>query len=312
MHRIIPQELVGFKKLNYDIYDDKGNIVYKKGAMLTPNALLSLTQMKIYRMDSEFSFDFDEKNLIKHSLNQEFKSVISEKATESLLKSTRQILKATAEGVTPDISVCSEARDTIIEEVGNKLDKIECIGQLRIFDEYTFSHTLNVSTICSAIGLTLKLSENDIRDLTMGGLLDYIGKLKIPLEILNKPGALTHDEFQLMKNHTVLGYNFLIENMNLPESIAKVALEHQEKYAGLGYPSGIKGDDISQFAQIASVADVYDALVSKRVYKKAMLSHDAIRIMVEEGGKTFNPSILYKFIYLANYRNPINIVTNNE
>ena len=94
--------------------------------------------------------------------------------------------------------------------------------------------------------------------------------------------------------------------MRLPEHIAKVALEHQERYGGGGYPLGLKGDKITLFGQISSVADVYDALVSNRVYKNAVLSEAAVQIMLSEGVKSFNPIILAKFTKLANFNNERN------
>jgi len=132
--------------------------------------------------------------------------------------------------------------------------------------------------------------------------------MKVSKAILNKPAKLTPEEFNEMKNHTIYGYKIIKEEMKLGDDIARVALEHQEKYSGLGYPSGLKGKEIHLNAQVAAICDVYDALVSERVYKKGMPSHEAIKIMLSEGSRSFNPFMLYKFVYLANFKDTTNLI----
>ena len=151
-------------------------------------------------------------------------------------------------------------------------------------------------------------SEKEIEEITLAGLLHDIGKSKIDKEILMKPKPLAPNELEIMKQHTIYGYDIIKNKLELPEKIALVALEHQEKYGGGGYPQKLKGKEISLFAQITSIADVYDALVSKRVYKDPMSPSDALKIMLSDGSKAFNPFILYKFVYLVNYRNSEELV----
>jgi putative nucleotidyltransferase with HDIG domain len=327
MRRILTLELVGQEVLNYDLFDEEGQIIYKSGELLTPNILMMLNFKKIYRKDEPVKIlkpyinvvqddhVFHDKNISNKSYKRksfkksELKSVISKKATEYLVQSTKNILQDIQDGKTPDISACTAVRDIVVNEVSANLEKIECIGQLRVFDEYTFSHTINVSTISSALGLTMKLSEKELQDLSLGALLHDIGKMKIPIDILNKPGKLDSEEFEIIKSHTIHGYKIILNEMYLSDKIAKVALEHQEKYGGTGYPNKLKGQEISLFAQITSIADVFDALVSKRIYKEPMPQHDALKIMLSEGSKAFNPFMLYKFVYLANYKDASNILT---
>lgn len=308
MRKILPLELAGKDKLNYDLYDESGNVLYNRGEELSPSLLMQLNFKQVFKREE--SDEITVPTRIKEG--KEFTSAISEVATESLLKNTKEIVKKAFEGGEPDISVCEASRDIILDEVSDKIEKIDCIGQLRVFDEYTFSHTVNVSSMCSALGLTLGFSEQDLKDLALGALLHDIGKMLVPKNILNKPGRLTAEEFQEMKNHTTYGYNVIKNEMQLPDKIARVALEHQEKYSGIGYPNGYKNKEISLFAQVCSICDVYDALVSKRVYKDAMPSHDAIKILLSEGSKSFNPFMLYKFIYLANYKSSTELKISEE
>jgi putative nucleotidyltransferase with HDIG domain len=317
MKRIIPLELVGLQKFDFDLYDENGNIVYEKGENVTPDLMMLLSQKKIFISSDKHKADVPQV-LPACPVNQEkveakeILSAISQKATKELLTNTKKILQESLEGKNPDISICEATRDIVLNEVSEKIEKIECIGQLRVFDEYTFSHTVNVSSITSALAITLDFKEKDVEDIALGALLHDIGKMRVPLMILNKPGKLNDEEFMYMKSHPLLGYRIIKEEMKLPEHIALIALQHQEKYGGKGYPDGLKGNEISLFAQVTSIADVYDALVSKRVYKQPLPSHEAIRIMMDEGSKSFNPFILYKFLYLANHKSTGGLVITRE
>ncbi|MDD3593950.1 MAG: HD-GYP domain-containing protein [Candidatus Gastranaerophilales bacterium] len=308
MRRISPLELVGKTILDVDIYDENGVVIYPMGLKLNPNIIMQMNykQLFIKPVAKRGRLLEDDMELIGEP---EIKSIIPQSITDNLVDNTKKILYKILDQKTPDMSVCEATRDIIVDEISDKLDKAECMGQLRVFDHYTYSHTINVSSMATALGMMLNFSEEDIKDLAMGGLLHDIGKMKVSKAILNKPDKLTPDEFTEMKNHTVYGYNIITKELKLKEDIARVALEHQEKYGGFGYPGGLKGKAIHLYAQVASICDVYDALVSERVYKKAMKSHEAIKIMLSEGSRSFNPFMLYKFIYLANYKDTSALIT---
>lgn len=165
-------------------------------------------------------------------------------------------------------------------------------------------HVLHVQTLTEILLKTLiqktdkyKLSNSDITLISNASALHDIGKISIPEEILNKPGRLTKEEFEVMKTHSMVGASMLHElPLHQEEALVKVAYEicrwHHERYDGRGYPDGLKGDEIPISAQIVSLADVYDALTSKRVYKKAF-DHDTAMDMILNGKcGTFNPLLL--------------------
>lgn len=307
MKRINPLELVGNESLDYDLYDENGNTLFKAGEKLTPEFIMMLNYKKVFKDDipttkPALSYNPDEISI---------KSIIPAKTAEFLVGNAKKILGDISDGVVPSTALCENTGNAIIEEVADKIQEIKYIGELRIYDEYTFSHTVNVSSLCSALAMKLNLTEKETKDLALGALLHDIGKMRVPKNILNKPGKLEPEEFEIMKNHTVYGYNIIKNEMNLPEEVAIVALQHQEKYSGNGYPNRLKENEISLFGQICAVADVYDALVSKRVYKEPIPSHEALRIMIKDGSFAFNPMILYKFVYLANYKDTSNFVVKN-
>lgn len=330
MIRVTIKELEGLTQATFDIYNESGRLVLPKGSSLSPGKILQLSYFKIYRKDEPVSIDnsnvsavnkaekdkqdSDDTNITSEietnskkvveeipETPKEFDSKISEKVRVSILTSTRTFLNDVFNGKTPDLAVCELASENLVKEVTTKIDEVQYLGQLRVFDEYTYSHNVNVSALSVALAIKIGLSEQEIKDLALAALLHDIGKMRIPKEVLNKPGRLTDKEFEIMKLHAPLGYKVIKDELNLPFHISRVALEHQERFSGGGYPKGILGDQMSTFSQICSIADVYDALVSKRVYKPAKTSQEAIKIMLSEGSKSFNPAFLYKFTHMTSY-----------
>lgn len=154
------------------------------------------------------------------------------------------------------------------------------IGTLKISDEYTFKHSVDVATMAMIVARKHGMSEHDVHEIGISGLLHDVGKSKIPNEILNKAGRLDEDEFAFMKQHSLFGYQILKEKDTISQEIALGVLQHHEKISGLGYPIGLSGDKICPYAKILSVVDVYDALVTERPYKKAFSQRDAIEIIM--------------------------------
>jgi HD-GYP domain-containing protein (c-di-GMP phosphodiesterase class II) len=130
----------------------------------------------------------------------------------------------------------------------------------------------------------------------MGGLLHDLGKAKVPVHLLNKPGRLTEDEYAVMKTHVVETAQLLKNVSHLGEIALNAASQHHERYDGSGYPNKLKGDEISQHGQMLAIVDVYDAITSIRVYHKAMPPTEALRSLYEWSGAQFNPRLVQAFI----------------
>jgi len=312
MRRVIALELVGLQKLDCDLYNETGKIIYEKGTDFTPELLMMLSHAKIYKRDEEpisiereLQKDIQEDNLIptpeplQHTDKAEYSCIITPKTSKNLLKAAQNILYSIEKGYSPTEKVCLEATEIILQEIYDKCDKASNINQLRVHDYYTYSHSVNTAVLSAIIGREIGFGEKKLKDLTYAGLLHDIGKIKISKEILYKPSQLTVEEFDLIKNHTLIGYDFLKKNSDIPEHIIKGALEHHERWNGGGYPNKLSGTQISEFAQIIAIADVFDALVSEKIYRGAVPSNDAIRIMLTEESKSFNPEIFHKFAYIC-------------
>lgn len=154
------------------------------------------------------------------------------------------------------------------------------VNLIKVSDEYTFKHSVDVATMAMVIGQNSGLGRDELRELGIAGLLHDLGKSQIPLEVLNKPGRLDDKEFELMKQHSLFGFKILKEKNQFSEPIMKGVLQHHEKISGKGYPLGTAGDAIHRYARIIAIADVYDALVTERPYKKAFPKREAVEMIL--------------------------------
>jgi HD-GYP domain-containing protein (c-di-GMP phosphodiesterase class II) len=164
-------------------------------------------------------------------------------------------------------------------------------------DGYTIDHCLRISRLCMVIGESLGLSTQQLFRLNLASFLHDIGKIKVPIEILQKPGKLTEEEWKVMKLHTSYGKEIL-EDTGLPTLMdaGKIVEQHHERYDGKGYPKGLKENEISIEAQIISVVDSFDAMTTDRVYRKGMTREDAFDEIQRCSGSMYNPEIVNVFI----------------
>ena len=154
------------------------------------------------------------------------------------------------------------------------------INELKTSDEYTFKHSVDVATIAMVIARRRGWERHEIMEVGEAGLLHDIGKMRVPQEVMNKPTRLTDEEFEIVKNHSLYGYEMVKDNREVSDAIALGILQHHEKIDGSGYPFGAKASQIHPYAKVISVADIYDALVTERPYKKGYSNNDAISILM--------------------------------
>ncbi|MCR5304089.1 MAG: HD-GYP domain-containing protein, partial [Lachnospiraceae bacterium] len=154
------------------------------------------------------------------------------------------------------------------------------INMLKVSDEYTFKHSVDVAAMAMIIGKNMGMPHDELKRLGEAGLLHDIGKSSIPDEILNKKDKLTDEEFTFIKQHSVFGFKILTERGGFSDDVLRGVLQHHEKMNGRGYPKGTPGEHIHKFARIISVADVYDALVTDRPYKKGFSKGAAVEMIM--------------------------------
>lgn len=154
------------------------------------------------------------------------------------------------------------------------------ISALKTSDEYTFKHSVDVATISMIVAKKMGMSETEIREIGVTGLLHDVGKTKIPLEILNKPSRLDDAEFEIMRQHSVYSYRIIQNNTDLSDYVKLGVLQHHEKINGAGYPMAVPGNKITPYAKVLAVADIYDALVTERPYKSAFSQREAVEMIM--------------------------------
>lgn len=184
--------------------------------------------------------------------------------------------------------------DSLITEILYKDDLSYNIIDFKNFDDYTYQHCLNVATLAISTGIAMGLGESILHELGMAGLLHDIGKMMIPIEILNKPGKLTDEEFDIIKEHPVNAVK-LLNNM-VPYSVLSGIQSHHEKLDGTGYPYGIAANNIPFYSKVLAVCDVYDALTSDRSYRMTSFPGEVIEYIMGCADKHFDYEILKNFL----------------
>ncbi|RMS79389.1 HD-GYP domain-containing protein [Pseudomonas savastanoi] len=187
----------------------------------------------------------------------------------------------------------------LVEEISSSILRhphaLISLSRLKTSDEYTYMHSVAVCALMVALARRMGLPDDQVREAGVAGLMHDVGKMMIAPHVLNKPGRLTHDEFEIMKAHPELGLKILKENQPVAATVMDVCLHHHEKVDGSGYPHGLKGDQISIFARMAAVCDVYDAITSDRPYKKGWGVAHSIREMASWKGH-FDDVVFQSFV----------------
>lgn len=183
----------------------------------------------------------------------------------------------------------------VLASISRNPDALIAITRLRQQDEYTYVHSLAVSALMASLAKNLGMSEADILDYGLAGLVHDIGKMAVPEAILRKAGPLSDEEFTLVRTHPEEGYRLLVRNAEIAPVILDVCRHHHERLDGSGYPFGLKGDQISRAARIAAICDVYDALTSNRSYKDAWGPSAAIARM-HNWSEHFDRDLLFAFM----------------
>jgi len=170
------------------------------------------------------------------------------------------------------------------------------LARLKEKDDYTFMHSVAVCALIIALARQLGLDADTVRQAGMGGLLHDLGKSAIPLDILNKPGKLTDQEFRIVKNHPEAGHRLLIAAGRAGEIPLDVCLHHHEKADGSGYPHGLTADRISLFSKMGAICDIYDAITSDRPYKAGWDPAESLRRMAEWSAGHFDEKVFHAFV----------------
>ncbi|GGA76792.1 HD-GYP domain-containing protein [Ornithinibacillus halotolerans] len=297
--------------LGQTIYRENGTILLQNGVTISDRILERLEAQGIsyVYIEDESTNDITTQSVISERLRQE--------AVSSLKKLFTNIrkgnLKASPHALDEESRNITEVITKIKNDLDNHPESISILTDIYLMNDYIYNHSLNVAIYSLAIGMKLGLNSKELLELGKGAMLHDIGKVFIDSDIINKPTQLTVEEFEVMKSHTTIGYNLLRKTHTYSSLVAHCAYQHHERLNGSGYPRGLKENEIHLFAQIIGVADVFDAMTSNRVYKKALLPHEAMEFLYSAAVNQFDKKVVEAFkSSVAIYPNGITVELNDK
>lgn len=274
--------------LTFNLLDEKGQILLGKGKQVTQSFLT-----KLRSRGQEYVFAEVLKEVEIKTASEDI-SLETKRETLSHLEETFAEL---SKGRKTSLQPLEQDVQKIVQEVHSHQELIIPIIQLKRHDDATFTHSLNVAIITTFIGKFLGLDEEQSKILSLGALLHDVGKLLIPPEILNKPQSLNPKEWEIIQKHPLTAQQ-IFENtkQNLSKETKNVILQHHEKLDGSGYPFHLEKKTISPFAQIVAVADIYEALTSKRPYRQALPIFEVVEYLMGNAGYKLDEKVLSVFV----------------
>lgn len=290
------------------IYTPAGQFLIEKNSVLTAQMISHINFYKVpYAAVKEDPFhttgpnDFVEKmqpSMMTHA--QKVKSSREYRVFEKSFRQKTDLLRSSlndfiVRGNAMDTQdLLSATRDLFCTQK-TTISMLDMLHNMRQIDDSTYAHSVNVALIARMMGMWLGYPESELDVLTLCGLLHDVGKAGIPEKIIGKPARLTPGEFEVVKRHPKLGYDIL-QSIPLDERIRNAALMHHERYDGSGYPSGLAGEQIDDFAAIISIADVYDAMTADRCYRAGLCPFEAIALFEQEGLQKYHPKYILVFL----------------
>jgi putative nucleotidyltransferase with HDIG domain len=207
----------------------------------------------------------------------------------------KTMLESLGKNLPIDIAIPEAFTKSLVSSIERNPNALICMTKIRDKDTYLLEHSLNVAILLANFGTHVGLDEEQIQELALSGFLHDIGKIKIPDEILNKPGRLNDQEMTIMKDHVYHGTKALIE-MGLPDPIIQTIGQHHERLDGYGYPKGLRGDEITAFGRMIAIVDTYDAITADRCYKVAMSSKKALQILLQDAPEKYDEMLVIQFV----------------
>ncbi len=273
-------------KLASDLVLSRNRVLLRKGRVLTDSLIKKIAHLGYQGLyiDDELSEGLYVNDIVSAELKMTMKNEL-----QALLDNTNT---SRPSSLRLRMQTINKLLQCTIDEILQSSQVMVNMIDLRTYDDYTYSHSLNVAILSVVIGITLGLNKKILHQLALGALLHDTGKMFIDKDILNKPTRLTPEEFEEIKKHSERGYIYLCDYLDIPDTSRTTALQHHEQFNGKGYPHGLSGESIHLFGRIVGVVDVFDALTADRPYRKAMLPSDAIEYIMGGYNSMFDPSIV--------------------
>ncbi|MHB9095634.1 MAG: HD-GYP domain-containing protein [Eubacteriales bacterium] len=290
-----------------EVYSRDGRLLLRKGSALNQEWVDKLADYGIPTVYVEGGSAGDEVSVegskpakgmkeLKRMYQGNVPDMITIEVREEAERVVQEIMQDVKTGRLIKTNKTRKVVENIVTQLINNRHIVGKLADIRILDDYTFAHSVNVCILSISTGIIMGYSKIRLRELGIGALLHDVGKMRIPDEILNKRGPLTEKEFEEIKRHTILGYELLSEHPDITSNAARISIQHHECYNGSGYPWGVRDEEVHEYSKIVAIADVYDALTADRVYKNAILPYEAMEIIIASSGYQFDPKTLRLFV----------------
>lgn len=301
--KTIPTEyLVPGMTLAEDVITQNNQVIAGRATILTDKLIARLEFYKIEAVKvSTEQFDTEATAaVVKPKYSEKVKSSEEFQTFSKKLDSTTanfsSKLAELLEGDAPlDMDSLYQNVIDIIPESATTINIFDMIHNTREHNDPVYAHSINVALIANILGRWLDFSDEDLKVLTVAGLLHDVGKSRIPENILNKPGKLSSSEFEIIKNHPIYGHN-LLKGRGMDSRILNATLQHHERSDGSGYPNGLKDDEIDSFAKIIAIADVYDAMTASRDFRSSTCPFKVVALFEQEGLGKYDPHYILIFL----------------
>lgn len=266
-----------------DVTDPSGNIILNKFSKLSIDNISYLSFLGIPSVYIDDSFS--EATAMDEILTPEIRQCAVRTVRDFFRKAEGLPIPETEERLERTVSL-------VVEEVLNNKDVAHNLAEVRTYDEYTYTHSVNVGVLAGVIGGKCGVGIDMMRELVMAGFLHDVGKVFVDLGIIHAPRRLTEEERVQMMAHPRLGYEYLTQNYNFSETVNRAVFEHHEWYNGYGYPNSKAGENLLPHSRILKAADVYDAMTSTRPYHPAYLPSEVLEYIMGRSGMEFDPRIV--------------------
>lgn len=274
--------------LGQDIYDGEGRLLLAKHVILNIEYIANLQNQGFpgLYIDDEFTNGIQIQEIISPEVRREALKGVHDLFLEQNHK----------QNAASDEQKIKSMVLNVVDEILSNGDVMCNMLDLKTYDDYTYFHSVNVAVISAMMGAQYGMTRDELSILTSAAMLHDIGKKFLEVDVLNAPRALTEEEKKIVLEHPRLGFEFLRETYNFPSLVYSSVLEHHEWYNGEGYPLKRAGDDIPIYARIIKVADVYDAMCSKRPYREPSQPSEIVEYIMGRSGMEFAPEIVELFL----------------
>ncbi|HWR39018.1 MAG TPA: HD-GYP domain-containing protein [Patescibacteria group bacterium] len=285
MRRCALQDIRAGMKLARPIYSPDGTILLSAGMELRSSYIERLNVLDISHVyiEDELTQDIDIPDVVDESVRRE------------VVTAARSIIEHSRVGKGIDAERAKKTANMLVDELSSNRGTLVNFTDMRARGEYLFSHVANVCILSIMTGMNLGYDQLRLRDLGVGALLHDVGQIFIPKEIFDKNEKLTQEEVDAIRRHPELGFELIRKSPEISILSAHCAFQHHERVDGSGYPRGLQGSDVHQYAQIVGIADVFDALSSNSAYRRALHPREALAILQKASDKFFDEAILQAF-----------------